>query len=92
MPKAIDKRKAELSPDPIAAIVADDRARGRRPYHPVNFQRAGGGEDRRGDEDGLARHGNAGAFQSNDQEDREIAVSRDDVLQVRDKFHVTATP
>src|SRR3984957_20815077 len=45
MPKAKNKRKAELATDPIAAIVADDGAGRRRPDHPVNLQRTRGGED-----------------------------------------------
>ena len=40
MPIAIDKRKAELAANPIAAIVAEDRARRSRSDHPVNLQRA----------------------------------------------------
>ena len=89
---AVDERKAEFAADPIAAIVAEDRARRRRRDHPIDVQRSMGGEDRGGDQNGLAGHRNPGALHRDDQEDREIAVGRDEMLQMRHKLHVKARP
>src|ERR1700722_14651453 len=92
MPKAIDERKAELAANPIAAIVADDRTRGRRSNHPVDLQRTRSREDRGGDQDGLAGHRNPAPSQPDDQKPREIAMGGDKVLERRNEFHVRATP
>ena len=43
-PVAIDERKAELAPDPIAGVVADDRRRRRAEDDENDVERTGGGE------------------------------------------------
>ena len=84
----VDERKAELSPDPIAAIVAEDRPGRRGADDAVEVELPLAGQDRRRDQHRFARHRNAGALQADDDENCEIAVGCEIPVQVMHKIHV----
>ena len=79
-PVAIDERKAELAPDPIAGVVAQDRRRRRAEDDENDVERAGGGEHRGADQRGFARHRHARALQRDKEEHGEIAVVRNETV------------
>ena len=89
---AVKERKPELPPDPITAIVANDRAGGRRADHAVNSKRPLAREDRGGDQDGLTGHRDAGAFHRDDEKNRQIAIGRDRPVQMLREVHIRETP
>ena len=81
----VDEGEAELAPDPIARVVAGNRRDRRAGDDEKNVQRARAGENRRGNQHGLAGHGNSGALKRDKNQHGEVAVVVDERLQVLDE-------
>ena len=87
-PAEAEEEPAPVGPaDPVAHVVAEDRAERREPDHRPDRVVAARGQDARSDERRLAGNPHPGRFEGDDQEEEGQPVLVDDVLHARGRVY-----